>query len=489
MNFTVEGFLIVGSFLLFVSILASKFSTKLGIPTLLVFLAIGMLAGSDGIGGIGFESPQVAKVLGAITITLILFFGGLDTDFSHIRPIIWNGVMLSTLGVLLTAFSIGYVVYWLTDFSLTESFLVGSIISSTDAAAVFSILRSQRLHLKHNLGPTLEFESGSNDVMAYFLMMFFMGTLTRGQEASILSAIPTFFQEMLIGGLVGVSVGKFMGWVVNKAELANDSLYPGITLAIILFTYSGTNFIHGSGFLAVYISALMLGSQNFLHKKSLIRFYDGITWLMQVVMFIVLGLLVFPSKLIPIAGVGILISLILMFVARPLGVFVSLAFFKKIGYKQKLFISWVGLRGAVPIVFATYPLLEEGIEKSSAIFHIVFFIVLTSILFQGTTLKKMAQWLKLADPMPAKRQSAISLSEDVKSELTELTVAPASKAAGKKVVELGFPQTSLIVLISRNKGYITPRGDTVIEVGDRLMIMTDDKKALEQVRSCLEVTV
>jgi potassium/hydrogen antiporter len=486
MNFTAEAILIVGSFLLFISILASKISTKLGIPTLLIFLAVGMLAGSEGIGGIGLHNAALAKVLGAVTLTLILFSGGLDTEYAHIRPIIWHGVLLSTVGVLVTAFGIGYFIYWVTDFNLVESLLVGSIISSTDAAAVFSILRSKNIHLKHNLTPTLELESGSNDVMAFFLMMFFTGLLRSGGKIEFSSAIATFFKEMLIGGLVGFLMGKAMLWVVNKAQLAYEALYPGLTLSMILFTYSATNFIHGSGFLAVYIAALMLGSQDFLHKKSLIRFYDGVTWLMQVAMFIVLGLLVFPRQLIPVAGIGILISLVLMFVARPLGVFLSLAFFKKVGYQQKLFISWVGLRGAVPIVFATYPLLER-IDKSEIIFHIVFFIVLTSILFQGTTLHPLAKWLNLEVKLSAKKIRAISLSEDVKSELLELEIANNSNAAGKRIVELGFPKSALIVLISRDQQYLTPRGNTVIEAGDKLMVMTDDTRAIKDVKICLGI--
>ncbi len=487
MNFTVESILIIGSFLLFVSILASKISTKLGIPTLLIFLAVGMLAGSDGIGGISFHNAALAKTVGAVTLTLILFSGGLDTAYDHIRPIIWHGVLLSTVGVLATAFSIGYFIYFITDFTLVESLLVGSIISSTDAAAVFSILRSRNIHLKHHLAPTLELESGSNDVMAYFLMIFFMGVLSSGGELEISAALPMFFKEMIIGGIAGFLVGKTMLFVVNKAQLTNEALYPGLTLSMILFTYSATNYIHGSGFLAVYIAALMLGSQDFLHKNSLLRFYDGITWLMQVAMFIVLGLLVFPKQLVPISGVGILISLVLMFVARPLGVFLSLAFFKKVGRSQKLFISWVGLRGAVPIVFATYPMLE-GLDKTGKIFHIVFFIVLTSILFQGTSLHALAKWLKLIETkVSAKKARAISLSEDVKSELLELEVPEDAEAAGKQIVELGLPKSSLIVLISRDKSYLTPRGDTVIEAGDKLMVMMDDKQSIKETKACLGI--
>jgi len=486
MNITVEGILIIGSFLLFISILASKISAKLGIPTLLIFLAIGMLAGSDGLGGIQFENPYIAKVLGTITLTLILFSGGLDTEFKHIRPIIWNGILLSTIGVLVTAFSIGYFVYLVTDFNLIESLLVGAIVSSTDAAAVFSILRSKNIHLKANLSPTLELESGSNDAMAYFLMIFFTNLLTSSEDITIWSAIPRFFQEMLIGGIIGFVVGKIMVFVVNRIQLVYESLYPGLTLAMILFTYSATNFVHGSGFLAVYIAGLILGSQNFIHKKSLVGFYDGISWLMQVAMFLSLGLLVYPHKLIPIAGVGLLISGALIFLARPISVFIALAF-TKVTFNQKLFISWVGLRGAVPIVFATHPLLE-GLDKSDKIFHIVFFIVITSVLLQGTTLYPLAKWLKLEEIVPKKKARAISLAEDVKSELLELIVPLGSIADGKKIVELGFPKNSLIVLIHRDKGYLTPRGDTEILASDKLTIMSDNKREIKEVKACLGIS-
>ena len=485
MNFTVEGILIVGSFLLFVSILASKLSSKLGIPTLLIFLIIGMLAGADGLGGIQFESAYIAKVLGTITLTLILFSGGLDTDFEHIRPIIWNGVLLSTAGVLITAIGIGYFIYWVTDFTLVEGMLVGAIVSSTDAAAVFSILRSKNLHLKANLGPTLELESGSNDAMAYFLMIFFTKLLTSNQDISIWSAIPRFFQEMCIGGLVGVIVGKGMVFVVNRVQLAYESLYPGITLAMILFAYSATNFIHGNGFLAVYIAGIILGSQNFIHKNSLIRFYDGISWLMQVVMFISLGLLVSPHKLIPIAGIGLLISAALIFLARPISVFISLAL-TKVTLNQKVFISWVGLRGAVPIVFATHPLLES-VGKSDKIFHIVFFIVLTSVLLQGTTLYPLAKWLGLEETAPHKHIRSINLADDVKSELIELTVPAGSSVDGRKIVEIHFPKNALIVLINRDKRYLTPRGDTELKVGDKLMVMAEDKNDINEVEACIGI--
>ena len=487
MNFTVEGILIVGSFLLFISILSSKISTKLGIPTLLLFLTIGMLAGSDGLGWVHFEDPYKAQVLGAITLTFILFSGGLDTAFEDIRPIIWNGVLLSTLGVLITASTLGYFIYLITDFSLLEGLLVGSIVSSTDATAVFSILRSRNIHLKAKLAPTLELESGSNDPMAYFLTIFFTGLLANKQEISVASVIPKFLQEMLIGGFVGFIMGKAMVFVINKARLPYEALYPALTLSMILFTYSATNVLHGNGFLAVYAAGLVLGSRDFIHKKSLVRFYDGIAWLMQAVMFIVLGLLVFPPKLIPIAGIGLLIAAVSMFVARPLSVFLSLAF-SKTNFNQKLFISWIGLKGAVPIVFATYPLIAK-IDKCDTIFHIVFFIVFTSVLLQGTTLYPFAKRLKLEDTTPIKKQKpwTLKLSEDVKSVLLELVLPKGAEAAGKQVVQLGLPKNALIVLIERDKRYLTPRGDTVIEGGDKLIVMADDKDEIKALKAALGV--
>ena len=475
----------VGSFLLFISILASKLSSRLGIPTLLIFLLIGMLAGADGVGGIQFQSPYIAKVLGTVTLTLILFSGGLDTDFAHVRPIIWNGVLLSTVGVLITALSVGVFVHWVTDLSLIEGMLVGAIVSSTDAAAVFSILRSKNLQLKANLSPTLELESGSNDAMAYFLMIFFTKLLTTHQDMSIWSAIPRFFQEMVLGGLIGVVGGRSMIFIVNKIQLAYEALYPVITLAMILFIHSFTNSVHGNGFLAVYLAGLILGSQNFIHKNSLVRFYDGISWLMQAVMFISLGLLVSPHKLIPIAGVGLLIAAALMLLARPISVFISLAF-TKVNFNQKVFISWVGLRGAVPIVFATHPLLES-VDKSDKIFHIVFFIVLTSVLLQGTTLYPLAKWLGLEETAADKKSKPISLADDVRGELIELVVPDHSAVEEKKLVEINFPKTALIVLIKRDDRYITPRGDTELRSNDKLLVMLEDKREIKEVKACLGI--
>ncbi len=484
MPYSAEFILIIGSFLLLVATLSSKISTKLGIPILLLFLAVGMLAGPDGIGKIQFESASTAKIIGCITLTLILFSGGLETKFSHVKPILWNGVLLSTSGILITAFSLGYFIYLCTDFTLLEGLLVGSIVSSTDAAAVFSILRSRNIHLKNNLCPTLELESGSNDAMAYFLTVFLSSLIAGTTTFNFWGSVIYFLKDMSIGMLVGIFIGKIMAFLINKIKLDYDMLYPTLTLSIIILTYSATNFIHGNGFLAVYIAGIILGNKNFIHKKSLIKFYEGISWLMQIVMFVVLGLLVYPKKLVTITGIGLLASAFLMFIARPASVFLSLAF-NKIDVKQKIFLSWVGLRGAVPIVFAIYP-LTIGLEKSDTIFHIVFFIVLTSVLLQGTTLYPLAKFLKLEEKQNQKKKKSLIFAEDeIKNELIEIKVPKNASAQGKQIVDLTFPSKSLVVLINRNNQYITPRGDTYIMPNDVLTIMMDDKKDIEIIKKKL----
>lgn len=486
MSFTVDDILLVGSILLFVSIIASKTSGRVGVPVLALFLGVGMIAGSDGIGKIAFDDPQLAQTLGIIALTFILFSGGMDTKWGSIQPILWRGISLSTIGVLLTAIFVGVFATFVLDFTIIEGLLLGAIVSSTDAAAVFSVLRSKSIGLKRNLRPTLELESGSNDPMAYFLTITFTYILLN-PDVSVTSLIPGFFIQMVMGALIGIVMGKIIGWIVNKINLDYEGLYPVLILSMVLFTYAATNYIQGNGFLAVYLAGVVLGNKNFIHKRSLIRFYDGIAWLMQIVMFIALGLLVFPSQLIPVAGIGILLSIFLIFVARPIGVFLSLVFFR-MKNREKIFISWVGLRGAVPIVFATYPLIA-GVSKADVMFNLVFFIVLTSVIFQATTLALVAGWLKLAVPEKLKRKSLldIELSDDVRNELLEVEIPRDSPIVGKSIVELQFPKTSLIVLIKRDDKFITPNGATEIEANDKMMIMTDNEKEIARINEILGI--
>src|SRR5690606_17715080 len=399
MNLTIENILLVGSILLFVSIVVGKTSYKFGVPTLILFLAIGMLAGSDGIGGIHFDNPRIAQFIGIVSLNFILFSGGLDTNWTSVKPILREGLVLSTVGVLLTALSLGTFVWFVTDFTIYESMLLGSIVSSTDAAAVFSILRAKSLALKTNLRPTLELESGSNDPMAYVLTIAFL-TLVINQDQSVWSIIPMFLQQMIVGGIAGFAFGRLSKFIINKIKLDFEGLYPVLVISLMFITFSATDAIGGNGFLAIYICAVFLGNQDLIHKKTILKMYDGLAWLMQIVLFLTLGLLVFPTHIFPVVGIGLLISVFLILVARPLSVFISLAPFK-MKTRRKLYISWVGLRGAVPIVFATYPLLA-GIEKADMIFNIVFFISVTSVLVQGTTLTTVAHWLHVALPEKVK---------------------------------------------------------------------------------------
>lgn len=327
MNLTIENILLVGSLLLFVSIIAGKTSYRFGVPTLLLFLAIGMLAGSEGIGGICFDDPNIARFIGVVALNFILFSGGLDTSWKSVKPILWQGLTLSTLGVVLTALSLGTFVWLITDFTFYESMLLGSIVSSTDAAAVFSILRSKSLSLKSNLRPTLELESGSNDPMAYVLTIAFL-TLVIHQDQSFISIIPLFLRQMILGGVAGFAFGKLGKTVINRIQLDFEGLYPALAIAISFITYSATDFVGGNGFLAIYICAVYLGNQDLIHKKTILKMFDGLAWLSQIVLFLTLGLLVFPSQIIPVFGIGLIISLFLIVIARPLSVFLSLTFFK-----------------------------------------------------------------------------------------------------------------------------------------------------------------
>ena len=456
MNITSENILLTGAILLFLSLVGGKTSFRFGIPVLIIFLGIGMLAGSEGIGGIYFDNPKTAQFIGIVALNVILFSGGLDTSWDSVKPVVWQGLTLSTLGVLLTAALLGVFVWLITDFTLFEGLLLGSIVSSTDSAAVFSILRSKKLSLKGNLRPTLEFESGSNDPMAYVLTIAFTSLVTI-PDTSIGSVLRIFIQQLLIGTICGLLLGRISKVMINKFKLDYEGLYSVLIIAIMLFAFSFTDFIGGNGFLAVYLCGLYLGNQQLIHKKKFIKSFDGFAWLMQIVLFLTLGLLVFPSKIIPVISIGLIISFFLILVARPLSVLACLSFFK-IQNRSKLFISWVGLRGAVPIVFATYPLIA-GAEKADMIFNIVFFISLTSVLIQGTTLPYVAKLLHLTLPEKVKpRIDYFELSDREKSLFTEIVIPEDCKIISKPLVDLDIPKSTLIVLIKRIGKYFVPDG-------------------------------
>ncbi|MFO7656364.1 MAG: potassium/proton antiporter [Bacteroidales bacterium] len=487
MNLTTENILLVGSILLFISLFAGKTSFRFGVPVLILFLLIGMLAGSEGVGGINFDNLKTAQFIGIIALNFILFSGGFDTSWKSIKPVLWQGFILSTLGVLITAITLGVFVWLITDFTIYEGLLLGSIVSSTDSAAVFSILRSKKLALKGNLRATLELESGSNDPMAYVLTIAFT-ILVINQDAGLASIVPLFLKQIIIGGVLGFIFGIISKYFINHIRLDYEGLYIVLVIAIIFFSFSATDFIGGNGFLAVYLCAVYLGNQELIHKKKIIKSFDSFAWLMQIVLFLTLGLLVFPSRIVPFIGVGLLISAFLILIARPVSVFISLIFFK-VQTRTRWFISWVGLRGAVPIVFATYPLIA-GAEKADMIFNIVFFVSLTSVLLQGTTLSFVAKLLHLTVPEKAKQRTPtdMELEDSIKSMLTTITIPEDCEAIGKQVVELKLPKTILISIIQRNNKYITPNGATEIMANDRLFIISENKEDVEKVNECLGTT-
>ncbi len=475
MDLSPENILLIGSLLLLVSIVAGNVSSRFGVPTLILFLIVGVLAGSEGIGGIYFDNTGVAQFIGVTALNFILFSGGLDTNWQTIKPIIWRGISLSTIGVFVTALTVGIFVHFILDFSLLEGLLLGAIVSATDAAAVFSILRNRGVKLKGKVGAVLEFESGSNDPMAYFLTITLTGIISSG-ELDPGKFIFLFIKGFLIGGVMGYSMGRFSHWIINNIKLGSEGLYPVLVLGLAMFTYAATHIIGGNGFLAIYLSALVLGSRDFIHKRSLLKFYDGQAWLMQIVLFLTLGLLVFPSRVIPLMPVGLLIAAFLMFIARPVGVFTSLAL-SKTSIRSKLFISWVGLRGGVPIVFATYPMIA-GFDKAGIIFNLVFFISITSVLLQGTTLPLVANLLRVTEPPVANDRGEELVPAN--NEIKIVTLSSESALVGKRIVDLHFPSSTYITLIKRNEKYIQPTGADRLLAGDRLLVLSGNEAELQE---------
>lgn len=467
-----ETILLWVAVLLFVSVVSSKLSDKFAVPVLLLFLGIGMLAGSEGLGGIYFDNAQLAKSIGIVALIFIIFSGGLDTDWKDTRSIVWPGVILSTLGVLLTAIITGLFAMYILKFSFLQAMLLGSIVSSTDAAAVFAILRSKRISLKKPLKPLLEFESGSNDPMAVFLTIGFIGLLTV-KGSSIATLIPKFVLDMGMGALVGYLMARVIVFIVKRLKLDYEGLYPVITISLVLFTYVIAIFLKGNGILAVYLAGLGLGQAEFTNKKTIMKFHDGLAWISQIAMFVTLGLLVFPSHLVPLIGAGLLITVLLMFVARPVSVFLCLLPFN-MSVRKKTMLAWVGLRGSVPIILATFP-FTAGLPQADIYFNIVFFIVVASVFIQGTSIPLVSKILKLDVPLANKKNYPIEFEkvEGIDAELTDLIVPYNSEAIGKTIRELNVPEKCLIMLISRNDKFVIPAGSTVIQGGDVLLVLAN----------------
>lgn len=488
MDISIELVLFAVSILFFLSILAGKAGYKFGVPALLLFLGVGMLFGSDGL-GIRFESIELAQVIGTIALCIILFSGGMDTKIEEVKPIMKQGVVLATIGVFLTAIFTGLAIWYVfgmtmasAGIGLMSSLLLGATMSSTDSASVFSILRSKGLYLKNNLRPMLELESGSNDPMAYVLTITLISIVNMESEPNYLLAFGNLIIQLVVGGMAGYFLGKLAIFIINKVDIDNKSLYPILVFTFCIFIFSFTYFIKGNGFLAVYIAGLVLGNSRFVHKRSSLNFFDGMAWMSQLILFLTLGLLINPSELIPIIIPGLIISLLMIFVARPLSVFLSLLPFNKMNIKDKAFISWVGLRGAVPIIFAIM-VLAADIPNARLMFNIVFFCTLVSLIVQGTTLSPMAKILGLAEePNKIKglKNFDVEFSDEIKSITSELKVTAQALENGNHLMDLKLPEKTIVVMVKRDALFFVPNGKTQLMENDRLLVITDDYDALSE---------
>lgn len=482
MVFTAENILLVGAVLIFCSILISKTGYRFGIPTLLLFLLVGMGFGTDGL-GLEFNRAQDAQFIGMLALSIILFTGGMDTKMKEIRPVLTQGMILSTMGVLLTTALTGGFIYLLTGVAdmhlampLMTCMLMAATMSSTDSASVFNLLRSQGMNLKENLKPMLELESGSNDPMAYMLTIALIQVVAGGNDFSPAMLAKDLLVQFSVGGIAGYVLGRMTVWLLNRINLSNSSLYPILLLSLVFMTFTLTNMLQGNGYLAVYILGVVVGNERLVFRKEINTFMNGLTWFFQIVMFTSLGLLVNPHEMLDVTLSALLIGVFMILVARPLTVLLCLAPFRRMTWRAKCFVSWVGLRGAVPIIFATYPVVA-GIPGSQVIFNIVFFITLLSLVFQGMTIASVARWLHL--DLPSEKEGnefGVEIPEEIDSQLTEVTLTPDMLEGGNRLMDMGIAKGTLVMLVKRGKAFIIPNGRMELKAGDKLLYISENKK-------------
>ena len=482
MVFTAENILLIGALLIFFSILISKTGYRFGIPTLLLFLLVGMGFGSDGL-GLQFNSASEAQFIGMIALSIILFTGGMDTKIRDIRPVMAQGILLSTVGVLITTLLTGGFIYFLSIYTSTQiamplltCLLLAATMSSTDSASVFNLLRSQKMNLKENLRPMLELESGSNDPMAYMLTIALIQVITSGSDLHIDVIGQNLLIQFFFGGVIGFAMGQFAIWLINKIGLSNSSLYPILLLSLVFITFTVTDLLKGNGYLAVYITGVVVGNARLAYRKEINTFMNGLTWLFQIVMFLSLGLLVNPHEMLEVAPVALLIGLFMIVVARPISVFACLLPFRKMTNHARWFVAWVGLRGAVPIIFATYPVVAE-IPGSNQIFNIVFFITLLSLIFQGMTIASGARVLHLDLPEEKEgNEFGVELPDEIDSQLMDQTLTAEMLENGNRLVDMDIPRGTLVMLVKRGNEFIIPNGQVELQVGDKLLYISENRK-------------
>lgn len=472
-----ENILLVWALLLFVAVLAGKVAYRFGAPALLLFLGVGMIFGLN---FINFHSFEITQFIGMLALCIILFSGGMDTKFAEIKPIMGPGVVLATAGVAITACVTGGFIYFFSSWvglamSFPVALLLASTMASTDSASVFSILRTKKQGLTQHLRPLLELESGSNDPMAYMLTILMVSVVTlSGEGVSMGNTIMKFVVQMLVGSALGYGIGRLAVFTINRINIKNNaSLYSVLLLAFVFFSFSFTTLVWGNGYLAVYITGLVVGNHKLSHRGNLATFFDGFTWLAQIVMFLTIGLLVNSDELMypEVLMLGGAVGVFLIFVARPLAVFLCLLPFRKFTARARLFVSWVGLRGAVPIIFATYPIVA-GVENGQLIFNVVFMVTLLSLFIQGTTVSGMANWLGLAfeekEPL-----FKVGIPDSIKSNFSEIEVTESMLSKGNTLRDIDIADNTLVVMIFRAGEYFVPRGNTELAVGDRLLVVSD----------------
>ncbi|TMW70380.1 potassium/proton antiporter [Alteribacter natronophilus] len=476
-----DYFILILALFFIIGVVTTKFSSRLGVPALILFILIGMIAGSDGLGLIYFDNASYAQLIGIFALVVILFEGGLSTKWSTIKPVAIPSLLLATVGVLVTSFTVAVAATFLLDVTWLEGLLFGAIVGSTDAAAVFAALKGQ--NIQSRLGATLEAESGTNDPMAMFLTLALIQLITI-DHYTVWDTVGTFVLQMGLGLIMGLGLGWIASWVINRVNLDSGGLYPIIAMGFALLTYSATASLGGSGLLAVYVAALYIGNSDLTYRHTIFRFNEGFAWMMQLLMFVILGLLVFPGQLFTMEVIvrGLLLSFVLILIARPLAVLISTLGFKYT-WKEKTLLSWAGLRGAVPIVLATFPLIA-GLENAQMFFNVVFFVVLTSALIQGSTISPFANLLGLSGPKkvtPLHSLELISIGQ-ANAEIVEYSVNEETKIVGRNLAEIDFPEDVLINAIIRDGELVTPYGETVIEANDILYILVSRKSKKDLTR-------
>lgn len=444
----------------------NKMSNKLGIPMLLAYILLGMMFGTDGILKIPFDNFTIAEQICTVSLIFIMFYGGFGTNWKQAKPVAGKAVLLSTVGVILTAVTTGAFCHFILKMDFWESMLIGSVISSTDAASVFSILRSRRLNLKNNTASMLEVESGSNDPCSYMLTVIIL-TIMSG-ELSGSSLVVMIFSQIIFGILVGVVVALAAAFILKKANFATDGFDTIFVFSMALVSYAGASMINGNGYLAAYIAGIILGNTPLHHKKSLVHFFDGITGLMQMLIFFLLGLLAYPSQLPKILPIALAIAVFLTFVARPVSVFAILMPFR-CPVKQQLLVSWAGLRGAASIVFAIMATVSPAYTKND-LFHIVIFIVLFSISIQGTLLGLVAKKLDMIDENGNVMKTFSDYSDEMPVEFVKISIKAGHPWENRRIKDLTSLPDLLLVLILRGEERIIPNGNTVVLAGDKIVL-------------------